>query len=418
MATHQNKMKCYLVCQQSMNATNENITSVSQERIPVHDHSGSMPMPRTLNVDPGVMGMDIHILPQELNIPPFEDFANQEIFQDNSSKLPNYVLSSAMEIPSEIDVHNSIENNVFGSTLVCLSDEQWIYKSNDLLQPSFKYFLFQKKLQRDYFGELKRKRSVRNLRRSKQEIDEQIELKPVDPVVLDLIYVHSVQKGFTNSKVEDYLSLMDVITQTSFNRTVNKTHWKTTKKNYDKFVDVFSPIKRPEYVLPPEMYGTDDNGDPLRPYYGVAVDILEEISFSLLNVDNIEKNFAFKYEERRNSTGNRLTGPFHTAERFKRLDQFVKSRHGEDAVPLCFVLYSDPTKLNPVMSRLAHPVYMYILNILGHQCKTIFIGYIPHGVHNLDILDYLLTKNKGINVNVLKDEVLGCLKPSDMMRYF
>ena len=81
------------------------------------------------------------------------------------------------------------------------ANEQWIYKSNDSLQPSFKHFLFQKKLQEEFFGKLKRKRSVRNQRRTRQEIDEKIELKPVDPVVLDLIYVHSVKKGFTNSSI-------------------------------------------------------------------------------------------------------------------------------------------------------------------------------------------------------------------------
>jgi hypothetical protein len=42
------------------------------------------------------------------------------------------------------------------------------------------------------------------------------------------------------------------------------------------------------------MYGSDDNGDPLRPYYGVSVDILEEISFALLNIDNVKENFAFE----------------------------------------------------------------------------------------------------------------------------
>jgi hypothetical protein len=410
-------MKCYVTIQDvpEVNMTSSISQVVSGNVAAVHE-PGSM---TNLNVDPGAMGMNIHILSQELlDIPSFEDFANEEIFQDNPNRLPNYVLSSVTNVSSEIDAHNSMENNSFGSTLVFLNNEEWIYKTINSLQPSFKYFLFQRKLQEEFFGELKRKRKVRNLRRSKDEMDGQSELKPVDPVVLDLIYVHSVKKGFTNSSVEDYLSLMDDITQTSFARTVNKTHWKTTKKNYDKFVNVFSPLRRPEYVLPPEIYGSDDNGDPLRPYYGVSVDILEEISFSLLNVEKVKENFAFKYEEMRNGAENHLTGPFHTAERFKRLDEFVKNRHGDDAVPLCIVLYSDPTKLNPVMSRQAHPVYMYILNILGHQCKTIFIGFIPHGIHNFDILDYLLTENKGINVSVLKDEILGCLKPSDMMRFF
>jgi hypothetical protein len=85
---------------------------------------------------------------------------------------------------------------------------------------------------------LKNKRNVRNQRRTKQEIDTQVELKPVDSVVLDLIYVHSVKKGFTNSRVKDNLTLIDDITGTSFNKTVNKTHWKATKRNYDKFVNV------------------------------------------------------------------------------------------------------------------------------------------------------------------------------------
>ena len=74
--------------------------------------------------------------------------------------LANYVLDAAMDIPREVVL--PIENNFFGGTLVFIKDEQWVFKSNDSLQPSFKHFLFQKKLQKDFFGELKNKRNVRN----------------------------------------------------------------------------------------------------------------------------------------------------------------------------------------------------------------------------------------------------------------
>ena len=39
----------------------------------------------------------------------FKSFANDEIFQDNPSSLPNYVLDDAMDIPREVVL--PIENN-------------------------------------------------------------------------------------------------------------------------------------------------------------------------------------------------------------------------------------------------------------------------------------------------------------------
>ena len=50
-------------------------------------------------------------------LPPFEDFANEEIFQDNPNRQPNFVLSSAMDTQSETDV-TILENNSYGTTLV------------------------------------------------------------------------------------------------------------------------------------------------------------------------------------------------------------------------------------------------------------------------------------------------------------
>jgi hypothetical protein len=117
-------MKCYVTIQDvpEVNMTSSISQVVSGNFAAVHE-PGSM---TNLIVDPGAMGMNIHILSKELNIPPFEDFANEEIFQDNPNRLPNYVLSSVTNVSSEIDAHNSMENNSFGSTLVFLNNEEWI----------------------------------------------------------------------------------------------------------------------------------------------------------------------------------------------------------------------------------------------------------------------------------------------------
>jgi hypothetical protein len=94
--------------------------------------------------------------------------------------------------------------------------------------------------------------------------------------------------------------------------------------------------------------------------------------------------------------------------------------YGDDAVPLCITLYSDGTKLNQSMSRNAHPVYFSVLNIVGNDSlKANFLGYIPHKVHNKEVLDDMLTVNKKIKTNqALKDEINQCLEPSDMLRFY
>ena len=401
MANHQNKPVCY-----------QKPISNKRKKIANHDSAVSNNDVVEPNVESGPMKMDIYTLAQEMQVLPFPEFLEEFVFQD--PVLPERNKLSQAEMDISLDQETTKH---FGKSLVFRNDdEELVYKDQNSQQPSFEPYLFQKKLENDYFDELKRNRNARSQRRSKSELNAQVGLKPVDSVVMDLAYIHSVKKGFTTSGVDDILSLMDEITQVSFNRTVNKTQWRTTKKNYDKFVEVFSPLKRPEFVLPSEMYGKDDRGKLLRPYYGVAVNILEEIGFELLKVRNVNEMFVFQYEHIEDSDGNNLTGPFHTAERFKRLDSFVKEHHGEDAVPLCLALYSDPTKLNPTMTRNAHPVYLTILNIL--QSKPIFVGFVPYGVHNFDILEDLISVNKRINVNKLKDEILGCLRPSDMMRFF
>jgi hypothetical protein len=405
MANHQNKPVCYQKPSFKKQKIANHGIALKENESAVED------MDRNVERN-GAMKMDIHMLQREIQVLPLPEFLEEYVFQDPALNEQHN------QLPAEMDISSDRETKkMFGKTLVFRNDdEDFVYKDEDAPQPSFAPFLFQKKLEKDYFDELKRNRNARSQRRSKSELGSQVGLKPVDSVVLDLAYIHSVKKGFTTSGVDDMLSLMDQITQITFNRTVNKTQWRTTKKSYDKFVDVFSPLKRPEFVLPSEMYGQDDKGKSLRPYYGVSVHILEEIGFELLKVKNVKDSFVYEYEHMQNSNGDHLTGPFHTAERFKRLDSFVKKHHGEDAVPLCLALYSDPTKLNPTMTRNAHPVYLSILNIL--HSKPIFVGFVPYGVHNFDILEDLLSVNKRINVNKLKDEILGCLRPSDMMRFF
>jgi len=361
------------------------------------------------------MNMDIHILPKGSQVLPFPEFLEEYVYNDPSKAIEqNDIFPVAMDIPSERE-----RSRMFGTSLLIENhdDEVLVYKNPNVRQPSFEPYIFQKRLQTYYFDELLRQRRVRNQRRSRSELDANVGLKSVDSIVLDLLYIHSIRKRFTISEVDKFLSLMDDITTVSYAKTVNKTQWRTTKKNYDKFIDIFSPLSRPEYALPPGMYGTNDpEGNPILPYYGVSVHILEEIGFELLRVKTVREDFVFEHEPMENSNGERLTGPFQTAKKFKELDNYVKNRHGEDAVALCLALYSDPTKLNPTMSRNVHPVYLTILNI--RQSKPIFVGFIPYEVHDIATLEDYLSKNKLINVNKLKDEILGCLKSSDMMRFF
>ena len=402
MQLHQNKPRCKkLLPSLKLQKTTDHSTAIKENFSEVI-------------VEPnGPMNMDIHILPKDVQVLPFPEFLEEFVYND--PVLANYhnILPTAMDIPSERE-----RSKMFGTSLISQNyvDEVLVYKDQKVRQPSFEPYKFQKRLERDYFDELQRKRHARSQRRSKSELEEQVGLKPVDSIVLDLLYIHSMRKRFTISEVDNFLALMDDTTTISYQATVNKTQWRTTKKNYDKFIDVFSPLKRPEFTLPPEMYGENDpEGNPILPYYGVAVHILEEIGFELLRVKNV-KDFVFEHEPMEDCNGLHLTGPFQTANKFRELDHYVKNYHGEDTVALCLALYSDPTKLNPTMSRNVHPVYLTILNI--RQSKPIFVGFIPYEVHDIATLEDYLSKNKLINVNKLKDEILACLKPSDMMRFF
>jgi hypothetical protein len=221
------------------------------------------------------MNMDIHILPKGSQVLPFPEFLEEYVYNDPSKAIEqNDIFTVAMDIPSERE-----RSRMFGTSLLIENhdDEVLVYKNPNVRQPSFEPYIFQKRLQTYYFDELLRQRRVRNQRRSRSELDANVGLKSVDSIVLDLLYIHSIRKRFTISEVDKFLSLMDDITTVSYAKTVNKTQLRTTKKNYDKFIDIFSPLSRPEYALPPGMYGTNDpEENPILPYYGVSVHILEE----------------------------------------------------------------------------------------------------------------------------------------------
>jgi len=252
----------------------------------------------------GQMDMQTHILPIGIPILPLPEFLEEYVFNDReSSKQDEISPPDAMDITSERGTHR-----MFGRSLLLLDDdENLVYKDQNDPQPSFEPLKFQNKLEEKYFDELQRKRNVRNQRRSTSELEAQVGLKPVDSIVLDLLYIHSIKKKFTTSDVDKCLSLIDDITKISFNSTVNKTQWRSMKKYYDKFIGIFSPLIRLEYALPPEMFLEVNEGNPLRPYYGVMVHVMEEIGFELLKVKRVKETFVFEHELMKNSNGDHLT---------------------------------------------------------------------------------------------------------------
>lgn len=307
MQLHQNKPRCKQLLPSLKLQKTTHHSTVGEENI----SEVAIVEPKVVIVEPnGAMNMDIHILPKGVQVLPFPEFLEEYVYNDPVLASEENLLPTAMDVPSERE-----RSKMFGSSLIFqnYADEVLFYKDQNVRQPSFEPYIFQKRLERDYFDELQRKRHARNQRRSKSELEEQVGLKPVDSIVLDLLYIHSVRKRFTISEVDNFLSLMDNITTVSYQRTVNKTQWRTTKKNYDKFIDVFSPLTRPEFALPPEMYGINDpEGNLILPYYDVTVHILEEIGFELLRV----KDFVFEHEPMENCNCLRLTGPFQTANKF------------------------------------------------------------------------------------------------------
>ena len=372
-------------------------------------------------------GMEIIPVNQE-NTRVFEEYLNQEIYQDNPDIQPNnFVLPSAMNETNEGgEIQSQLSRVMYGTSLITKQEKEWIFKDaetlNDKLhqQPFFGAFVFQIKLEEKYFKKIEQSTVKIRKRRTKQEMETNKTTEPINATSMALIYSYSIKNGLSRNGVENLLELVDNVTRLEFNKTVNKLHWRSIRSNFDKIhTNIFSPIQRPEFILPPAQYGTRDKQEtrPLQPYYGVNFDIVEEISFALMQVENVKDNFVFEYQEMKNEDDVRLYGPFHTAEWFEEIDKHVKDNHGKDAVPLCIGLYSDPTKLTHSMSRQTHPVYLTILNIWGGK-STIFIGYIPHKAYNIDVLEDLLTKNKKININSLKDEIISLLGPSDMMHFY
>ena len=356
----------------------------------------------------------------------FEDYLNQEVYHDNPDIQPNnFIFASAMNETNN-EIHSQPSHVMYGISLITKLEAGWIFKDVEksdeqlLEQPFFGAFSFQIALEEKYFKKIERSTIKIKKRRTKQELETNKTLKPVNATSMALIYSYSIKNGLSRNAVEKLLELVDNVTRLEFNKTVNKLHWRSIRSNFDKIHShVFSPIQRPEFILPPAIYGYRDKQEtrPLPPYYGVNFNIIEEISFALMQVENVKDNFIFQYQEMKNEHGDRLFGPFHTAESFQEIDKHVKATYGKDAVPLCIGLYSDPTKLTHSMSRQTHPVYLTILNIWG-QKSSIFIGYIPHKAYNIDVLEDLLTKNKNININTLKDEIISLLGPSDMMQFY
>ena len=197
MANHQNKPVCYQKPSFKKQKIANHGIALKENESAVED------MDRNVERN-GAMKMDIHMLQREIQVLPLPEFLEEYVFQDPALNEQHN------QLPAEMDISSDRETKkMFGKTLVFRNDdEDFVYKDEDAPQPSFAPFLFQKKLEKDYFDELKRNRNARSQRRSKSELGSQVGLKPVDSVVLDLAYIHSVKKGFTTSGVDDMLSLM------------------------------------------------------------------------------------------------------------------------------------------------------------------------------------------------------------------
>jgi len=354
---------------------------------------------------------------------PVDEFAEAYVWHDDVNADPNHCLMEEDCISENNPSNNINRPKMYGHSLIYEEDSQMAFKLPEIctesVQPCFDGYLFQQKLEKNFLNKL-HTMEFRKLRRSKEELEQNVERKSVDCDIAALIYIYATKQSLSKTGVEDLLKLLSAVSNIAFKQNLNILSWKPMRKFFDQFANVFSPIKRPEFVLPREIYGkTNETNKSIQPYYGVSFDIVEEVGLAMMKVDNVQRDFIFDYEELEDKLGRRV-GAFHTANRFKTFTKHIKEKHGEDAVPLCITLYSDGTKLNQTMSRNAHPVYFNILNIVGNDSlKTNFLGYIPHKVHNKEVLDDLLTVNKNIKTNqTLKDEIMQCLEPSDMLRFY
>jgi hypothetical protein len=259
---------------------------------------------------------------------PFEDYLEQEIYNDHSDAQPNFILASAINETNDInEIQSHPSRAMYGASLITKKETEWVFKDvespNETLlqqQPFFGAFLFQMKLEEKYFKKIEKSTVKIRKRRTKQEIERNTTLEPVNATSMALIYSYSIRNGLSRNGVDNLLELVDNVTRLEFNKTINKLQWRSIRSNFDKInSNVFSPIQRPEFILPPAIYGTRDKREarPLQPYYGVNFDIVEEISFALMQVENVKDNFVFEYQEMKNERDDRLYGPFHSAEWFQ-----------------------------------------------------------------------------------------------------
>ena len=387
--------------------------------------------------NPNSSGMDVQVESVNPNVVlPVDQFADTYVWNEDVNAEPNHRLMGDNDTTTSFDPTNQKKNDtttsfdttnqkkMYGHSLVYEKDNEILFKrptvcEQKFVQPCFDGYFFQQKLEKRFLTKL-HNMEFRKLRRSKEELEQNVERKSVDSDIAALIYIYATKQALSKNAVEDLLKLLNVVSNIAFKQNLNILSWKPMRKFFDQFADVFSPIKKPKFVLPAEIYESkDENVRRSEPYYGVSFDIVEEVGLAMMKVDNVKQDFIFDYEELQDKLGRRL-GAFHTANRFKNFSEHIKKEYGDDAVPLCITLYSDGTKLNQSMSRNAHPVYFSVLNIVGNDSlKANFLGYIPHKVHNKEVLDDMLTVNKKIKTNqALKDEINQCLEPSDMLRFY
>ena len=90
---------------------------------------------------------------------------------------------------------------------------------------------------------------------------------------------------------------------------------------------------------------------------------------------------------------------------FEKLCSYVRTKYGDNAVPLCLAVYSDGTKVNPSGSRTEDPISVYILNACDQEKIPILVGYHPVSSYSNKIKLNGLLRQRNITDKVMTSTV-------------
>jgi hypothetical protein len=178
---------------------------------------------------------------------PVDEFAEAYLWHDDVNADPNHCLVNEDRSSENNSSDNANLSKMYGHSLIYEEDNQMVFKLPEIcqqsVQPCFDGYLFQQKLEKNFLNKL-HTMEFRKLRRSKVELEQNVERKSVDCDIAALIYIYATKQSLSKTGVEDLLKLLSDVSNIAFKQNLNIFNWKPMRKYFDQFANVFSPIAK------------------------------------------------------------------------------------------------------------------------------------------------------------------------------